>query len=418
MGTGATPEHPSQPSEPTGSPADGMPAAAAAPPDVLPRSAPEVNTAAGVLARVRRISTWLGPWHDAIVAVHDAAAAASAAAATAAALAPPAAAGADQGAPAESTPPALGNAIAAANQVASQWCPTAAAYWLMGDDGGESVLGAVGPHAELLAIALIKTDVAWPHVKVPSHPSGGSAEWPQSPSETAEVALGVAAALEEASRHTALLLLVQRAARARVGERVDVGAALAEWDLPAEDTSKLLAWLVQEPPEFDGQPVPLVVDTATGSLYRTASDTWEKAYTTTAGLWGTILALGLVIAVFALLRAAHITTWPADWFPKLVVLYLCVVGGAAAHIASKALANISFDDPLTIYAASRGLDWLRLRWLSILRLLIPIVVVTGSLWGAGNIPTHFQDIGVAVLSGYSADSLFRNSIAKLSSTKS
>ena len=56
--------------------------------------------------------------------------------------------------------------------------------------------------------------------------------------------------------------------------------------------------------------------------------------------------------------------------------------------------------------------------LSILRLLIPIVVVTGSLWGAGNIPTHFQDIGVAVLSGYSADSLFRNSIAKLSSTKS
>ena len=239
--------------------------------------------------------------------------------------------------------------------------------------------------------------------EVPSHPSGGSAEWPQSPSETAEVALGVAAALEEASRHTALLLLVQRAARARVGERVDVGAALAEWDLPAEDTSKLLAWLVQEPPEFDGQPVPLVVDTATGSLYRTASDTWEKAYTTTAGLWGTILALGLVIAVFALLRAAHITTWPADWFPKLVVLYLCVVGGAAAHIASKALANISFDDPLTIYAASRGLDWLRLRWLSILRLLIPIVVVTGSLWGAGNIPTHFQDIGVAVLSGYSAD---------------
>ena len=394
MGTGATPEDPSRTGEPTSGLPGGMPAAVAAPPDVLPRTAPELNTAAGVLARVRRISTWLGPWHDAIVAVHDAAAATPAASL------------------------ALDNAIAGANQVASQWCPSAAAYWLMGDDGGESVLAAVGPHAELLAIALIKTDVAWPHVKVPSHPAGGSAAWPQNPSDVAAVALAAADALEEASRHAALLLLVQRAANARVGERVDVAASLAEWDLPAEDTSKLLGWIAQEPPEFDGQPVPLVVDTASASLYRTASTTAEKAYTTTAALWGTLLALGLVIAVFALLRAAHVTTWPPDWFPKLVVLYLCVVGGAAAHIASKALANISFDDPLTIYAASRGLDWLRLRWLSILRLLIPIVVVTGSLWGAGNIPTHFQDIGVAVLSGYSADSLFRNSIAKLSSAKS
>jgi hypothetical protein len=308
VGTGATPEEPSRTSEPTGSLPGGMPAAVAAPPDVLPRTAPQLNTAAGVLARVRRISTWLGPWHDAIVAVHDAAVAAAAS-------------------------PALDNAIAAANQVASQWCPSAAAYWLMGDDddGGESVLAAVGPHAELLAIALIKTDVAWPHVKVPSHPAGGSAAWPQNPSDAAAVALAAASALEEASRHAALLLLVQRAANARVGERVDVAAALAEWDLPAEDTSKLLAWIAQEPPEFDGQPVPLVVDTASASLYRTASDTWEKAYTTTAALWGTLVALGLVIAVFALLRAAHITTWPADWFPKMVVLYLCVVGGAAAH---------------------------------------------------------------------------------------
>ena len=69
-------------------------------------------------------------------------------------------------------------------------------------------------------------------------------------------------------------------------------------------------------------------------------------------------------------------------------------------------------------ASARGLDWLRLRWLSILLVLIPIVVVTGSLWGAGDAPKHFQDIGVALLAGYSSDSLFRNSIARLSSAKS
>jgi hypothetical protein len=412
VSSGATPQDPDPGTEQTVRPPDATPAAAAAPPDVLPRTFAEANTSTGVLAKIQRVSIWLGPWHDAIVAVRNAATVA------ADALGHPPGASGEEGSTLDSAITALDNTITAANHLASQWCPSAAAYWLMGNDGGESAVDAVGPHSELLAIALTNADVAWPHVKVPRHPAGGSAEWPRNPSETADVALTVGNALEEASRHAALLLLVERSTKARVGERVDVAAALAEWDLPAEDASKLLAWIVQDPPKFDGQPVPLVVDTTSGSLYRTASGRWEETYTTTAALWGTILALALVIAVFALLRAAHITKWPTDWFPKMVVLYLCVVGGAAAHVASKALANINFDDPLRIYAASRGLDWLRLRWLSILCLLVPIVVVTGSLWGAGNIPTHFQDIGVAVLSGYSADSLFRNSIARLSSTNS
>lgn len=38
---------------------------------------------------------------------------------------------------------------------------------------------------------------------------------------------------------------------------------------------------------------------------------------------------------------------------------------------------------LKIYAAASGADWLRLRWLAIIRLLVPIVLVAGALWGQG-----------------------------------
>jgi hypothetical protein len=288
----------------------------------------------------------------------------------------------------------------------------------MGSDEGDGVTKAVGPHCELLAIALTNADTAWPHHKMPQHPPGGTTDWPDDPGEVGSVASSVRAELETAARHVALLLLVQRSRDTRVGERVDVGAALSEWGLPAGDAREIIAWIAQDPPEFDSVRVPLVADSTSGSLYRTPIGSWEKAYTTTAALWGAILGLGSLIAVFALLRFAHTTTWPPDWFPKVVVLYLCVVGGALVHIASKSLASIQFDDPLRVYAASAGLDWLRLRWLSIVRLLVPITVVAGSLWGAGNYPTRFQALGVALLAGYSADSLFRNSISRLASKSS
>jgi hypothetical protein len=168
-------------------------------------------------------------------------------------------------------------------------------------------------------------------------------------------------------------------------------------------------------PRLDEQPAPIIVDTKTGSLYRKPGSVWEQVWTETAAIWGTAAGLGLMIATFALLHAAHLTDWPHQWPSKMVVLYLFVVAGAAAHVASLSLAQIRFDDPLRIYAASTGLDWLRLRWLAILRLMIPVVIVAGSLWGAGNIPNNFQDLGVALLAGYSADSIFRSSVARLAS---
>jgi len=130
-------------------------------------------------------------------------------------------------------------------------------------------------------------------------------------------------------------------------------------------------------------------------------------------VWGAVLALAAIIGVFALLDRAGMARPPEDWLVKLVVLYLFVLGGAVLHIGSMSFGNIRFEDRLPIYAMSSGTTWLSLRWLAILRLYIPIAVVAGSLWGAGNVPESFQDLATAVLAGYSADSLFRTSLYRL-----
>ena len=77
---------------------------------------------------------------------------------------------------------------------------------------------------------------------------------------------------------------------------------------------------------------------------------------------------------------------------------------------------IRFDDPIRVYAATGIINWLGLRWLGILQLLIPTTVIAGSLWAAGNVPSTFQDLSVAILSGYSADSLFRMSVERVRSS--
>jgi hypothetical protein len=269
----------------------------------------------------------------------------------------------------------------------------------------------LGPHNERLAQALESLDSQWPHQR--SWGQSVFAAWPDSPSEVAKVAAAALSTLDSAADHAAFLILAARAAEARVGQRVDVRESLTEWGLPADHAPELLRWIVQDPPHLNGDRVPVLADAATGSLYRTARTTWEKIYTTTAILWGTLLGLGTIVLAFALLKAAELTTWPPDWLPKLVVLYLCVVGGALAHIASRSLASIRFDDSMQIFAAAPGVDWLRLRWLAILRMLLPVVIVAGGLWGAGTVPTQFQDLGVAFLSGYCADSIFRAGLSKV-----
>jgi hypothetical protein len=302
--------------------------------------------------------------------------------------------------------------IANADALTGKLSPIGASAWLADADGGTTAERLVGPQVETLALSLEACAGHWPH------PGGPISAWPEDLDELIDTTDTLVNALQQAARPLAILLPIKRTVEARVGERVDVAAALGDWFVPAAEASGIVTQLARDQPRLDEQPAPIIVDSKTASLYRKPRNTWEQVWTETAALWGTVVGLGLLIAVFALLHAAHLTVWPHQWLAKMVVLYLFVVGGAVVHVASLSLAQIRFDDPLRIYAASTGLDWLRLRWLSILRLMIPVVIVAGSLWGAGNIPNNFQDLGVALLAGYSADSIFRSSVARLASNSS
>jgi hypothetical protein len=353
-------------------------------PVIAPYVAPE--SAAEVLKLVSQTATFIGSWYDAVTAIRDAASIGG-------------------------TSHSLLAAIDAANGLAQQWCPEAAVRTMMIDS--QKVMTLVGPQSWSMANALGAADRAWPHAHAPWHGGTGSS-WPAAAQDVLEIANRVLAALQEAAEHAAALLLIGRSQQSRIGQRVDVQAAVAEWNLPPCSAAQVIAWIGPDP-RLDGKRVPLTTDIATGSLYRTPKSKWERLYTTTAGLWGSTVGLALIILAFVLLHSAHLFVWPEYWLPRLIVLYLCVVAGALLHVASSSLSSIQFGDPLKIYAAATGVDWLGLRWLSILRILVPVVIVAGSLWGAGNIADRFQDLGVAVLSGYSADSLFRNSISRLGS---
>jgi hypothetical protein len=356
----------------------------------------EATTSKQVLAKVSRIGTWMTQWRAVILAIRDAAVSAQQQQQHA-------------GAPSNGRTPEIVAAIANTDVLTAKLSPIGASTWLADADGGTTAERLVGPQVETLALSLEACAGHWPH------PGGPISEWPQAPDELINTAETILSALNQAAKPLAILLLIKRAIEARVGERVDVAAALGDWFVPDDQAPGIVAQLARDQPRLDEQPAPIIVDTKTGSLYRKPGSAWEQVWTETAAVWGTAAGLGLMIATFALLHAAHLTDWPHQWLSKMIVLYLFVVAGAAAHVGSLSLAQIRFDDPLRIYAASTGLDWLRLRWLSILRLMIPVVIVAGSLWGAGNIPNNFQDLGVALLAGYSADSIFRSSVARLAS---
>jgi hypothetical protein len=99
---------------------------------------------------------------------------------------------------------------------------------------------------------------------------------------------------------------------------------------------------------------------------------------------------------------------------KMLVLVLFVAIGAVAHIGSQAL-NINYDNPMKVYDAGNLIDWLSLRWVSVLRMFIPVAFVVAALWGAGNIPTSFAKLGTALLAGYTADSAIRSALSNLQS---
>jgi hypothetical protein len=268
----------------------------------------------------------------------------------------------------------------------------------------------VGSHVEHLRIALQEAEDRW---RWTEHEEPGDAA--QRAADVAHRAASASAALQRAMQHALFFMYLDQVRSARVGQRIEFDDALVGWGLTKRQVDEVWSWIQHDTDmtRFNRKCLPILVDRQTRSAYRTPS-TWPQWIgTTTAAVWGAALALAAIIVVFALLDRAGMTEPPVDWFVKLVVLYLFVLGGAVLHIASMSLGNIRFGDPLQVYVASSGATWLALRWVAILRLYIPIAVVAGSLWGAGNIPESFEQLGTAILAGYSADSLFRASLSRL-----
>jgi hypothetical protein len=275
----------------------------------------------------------------------------------------------------------------------------------------------VGEHVQHLSINLQEAAICWPQ---PATPEPLTAKTVRESGEDQLDRKAVAAdadltlqALERALQHALFLTFVRDAELALPGERRDLFDYCAGWPLRKAQINDVWSWLVHDVPQFGGRRVELAIDRTNRCVYRKPCTLWQKTYTLTASLWGGLVAFGLVAGTFALLDRAGITSWPEDWPIKMIVLFLFVAAGGGLHLASRSLSNIRFDDPLKVYTAAEGWDWLRLRWIAILRIYIPIAIVVGSLWGAGNVPTSFSEIGTAVLAGFTADSIFRTSLSAM-----
>ena len=341
-----------------------------------------------VLGAVERVRSWIPTWRRTVNAVLQATAPDASEAVLARALA----------------------AAVAARSAHAPWSPAQACELFRARDqisGPHVARELVGEQAELLVVDLREADLAWPRVAL--------ADGKLDRVAIAAAATHALAALQSTLQHALLLTFLNDCAKKGVGNNIAFDDYCDGWDLTPAQVASTWLWLTHDPWVFGGKPLLLVPESGDGHrVYRKAA-TWSPRWfaTTLAPLWGAVLVWALTAGLFALLHRAGLTRWPHDWQVQLAVLVLFIALGALAHVASRSLSAISYEDSLQVYAAGKALDWLSLRWLGVLRAYIPILVVEISLWGAGTIPHHFHDLATALLAGYSADSLFRAGLSKL-----
>lgn len=304
----------------------------------------------------------------------------------------------------------VAGAIAEANAPTPDW---AGLRLLLDEDGRPSAAateipddaGAVlGTHADFLIQALKTADKWWT-----------SAEQSADASNRTRVVSDMqraASALDAAMLHVLFLTFLNDVRRSRVGEAHGIVEYCQDWGLTSAQVSMLWRWLTTDPRRFSGKDLPIVLDTVNRRAYRQADERLGLWWRALAPLWGFAIVFVVVTLLFELLHAAGITTWPGRWVWKMLVLILMVTTGSVIHLGSRAL-NINYDDPMKIMDAGNIINWLSLRWLSIVYLYVPIGFVVIGLWGAHNVPSTFQKLGTAILAGYSADSLFRAAVSKL-----
>jgi hypothetical protein len=264
----------------------------------------------------------------------------------------------------------------------------------------------LGSHAQLLVQRLREAEEWVGHAR-----NSATAADPQRVEKYLQQAL---AALSAAMQHTLFLTMLGDLRTAHVGESRSLADYCSGWGLSAAQVDNLWAWLTNDALAFGGEDLPVALDSKNHLVYRLADSQPLRWLTASAPILGFGLVFGVVVLLFAVLHSAGLTRWPSNWGWKMIVLLLFVTLGAVTHLGSRVL-NVNYDNPIKVYEAGNLINWLSLRWVAVLQMYIPIVVVASSLWGAGNIPTSFQKLGAAILAGYSADSLVRAAASKLQS---
>ena len=230
-------------------------------------------------------------------------------------------------------------------------------------------------------------------------------------------AAGAHRAADRVVQHCLFLIYLDEVRHDRVGARKPIAEFCDQWSLSKAQINQIWQWVCADAPSArfaDGAEQPLVVDTDNRRVYRKPRGFWQHLYTNTAFLYGAGIVFMLLIALQALLhRTNSLLPKPHNWLAELAVVVLCVIAGALLHVAAKGLSGIHFDDKLSVYEAGEWTDWLALRWLAILRLYIPVLVVAGGLWVTGTRAGTLKDLSIAVLAGYGADSLMINGLTKI-----
>ncbi len=269
---------------------------------------------------------------------------------------------------------------------------------------GTTAADVVGIHAELLQQRLVEADQWWRRAL--EDVTGTHETRVPTDVEQARSALGAA------MLHCLFLSFADEVRRGHVAESHGIDAYCAGWGVNAGEIDALWSWLRQDPLEFDGAPLPIVLDTVNRAAYRKSTNLPFVVFTALTPLWSAVCVFAVVAGIFELLHVAGITTWPQHWVWKLLVLVLFVWLGALAHVGAKAI-DVNYADPMPVYDAGYIWDWLSLRWIAIVKMHVPVAVVAASLWAASNYPSSIKNVAAAIVAGYSADSFLRSISSRL-----
>jgi len=190
-------------------------------------------------------------------------------------------------------------------------------------------------------------------------------------------------------------------------EQRDTGDSIVFWqefgdELATEEQGdQVLRWLAGS-----SRSAGMLVDPEEGVIYKVPSGK-KRLGMASAALWGALAGLIplTILSGGGSWLGIPEGDWPfADW-GDLIGLYVCVVIGAGLHFLASMAKGIDFDGELAVTQSSRRIDWLAIRWGSVLTLFLPPLITTVGLGMTGLRPDTFENFATAVLAGYSADSL-------------